>query len=415
MSNMPVAGRDDKDAGRRLGAMLALGFASGLPLALTSGTLQAWLTVEGIDVRTIGLFALVGLPYTFKFLWSPVMDRYNLPWLSRRRDWMLLTQAGLVAVIALMAFWTPARGVTAVASLAVLVALLSASQDVVYDAYRADALRPAERGLGTGLSVSGYRIAMLVSGALALVLAAEFGWRDTYLLMAALMLFGAGATLWAPAVGQVAQPPRDLVAAVIEPFAQFLRRERAPALLGLIVLYKLGDACAGSLTTTFLIRELGFTIAEVGVINKGAGLAATLIGALAGGVLMTRLKLYRALLLFGILQAVTNLGFFTLTLIGKSYAGMTAVVVLENLAGGMGTSAFVALLMALCDRRYSATQYALLSALAALGRVLVGAPSGYAVAAWGWGAFFLLTVLLALPALGLLRMLRRVVSIAEAR
>lgn len=404
---MPAVDIQDKDTVRRVGVMLFLGFSSGLPLALIGTTLQAWLTVAGTDVRTIGLFALVGMPYTLKFLWSPLMDRYAWPWLGRRRDWMILTQVLLAAAIASMAFWTPAQGAEALAVVALLVAFLSASQDVAYDAYRTDVLDTRERGPGTALSVSGYRVAMLVSGAVALILADRVGWRETYLLMAASMSIGIVTTLLAPAIEQRIAGPQNLAAAVVEPFVEFFRRRQAAVLLLLIVLYKLGDAFAGSLTTTFLVRELGFSIAEVGVINKGAGLVATLAGALLGGALMMRLRLYPALLAFGALQAVTNLGFYALAMAGKSYAGMTAVVVLENFAGGMGTCAFTVLVMALCDHRYTATQFALLTALASLGRVFVGAPAGYVVHAVGWADFFLATFAAALPGLLLLLALKR--------
>ncbi|HWP94917.1 MAG TPA: MFS transporter [Gammaproteobacteria bacterium] len=400
-------------ANPRVAAVTFLAFASGLPLALTSGTLQAWLATAGVDIRTIGVFSLVGLPYTLKFLWAPVMDRFVPPWLGRRRGWMLLTQLALAGGIFAMSLLDPPRHILLLGALAFLVAFLSASQDVVFDAYRTDVLPARERGIGAAVSVFGYRIAMLTSGALALVLSDHIGWSDTYLLMAALMGTSLFATLAAPDPSSPAAPPPSFRAAVVEPFREFIERPGALALVALIVLYKLGDAFAGTLTTAFLIQALGFTATDVGAINKGMGLVATLAGALYGGMLLARIGLYRALLAFGLLQAVTNLAFMALALIGRDYAAMIAAVALENLAGGMGTAAFVALLMALCDRRYTATQYALLSALASLGRVFVGPPAGVTAVAVGWPAFFALTALIALPGLVVLARLRHPVEAVD--
>jgi PAT family beta-lactamase induction signal transducer AmpG len=390
--------------------MLFLGFSSGLPLALTSGTLQAWLTVAGIDIRTIGIFALVGLPYTFKFLWSPLMDRFVPPWLGRRRGWMIISQFCLMVAIGAIAAISPNELLWLLGVLAFMVAFLSASQDIAFDAYRADILRPSERGLGAALSVFGYRVAMLVSGALALITAERIGWQSTYLVMAVLMTVGMVTTFLSLEPEGVAETPKTVTSAIVDPLREFLARRAALSLLLLIVLYKLGDAFAGTLTTAFLIRGLGFSVSEVGVINKGLGLIALLLGALSGGALMVRLRMYQSLLWFGLLQAITNLGFMALAVVGKDHLGMALVVALENFAGGMGTAAFVALLMALCDHRFTATQFALLSALAAIGRVLVGPASGYLVEAIGWTDFFLLTFFSALPGLGLLWLLKRTVE-----
>jgi PAT family beta-lactamase induction signal transducer AmpG len=391
---------------RRIAVMLPLGFASGLPLALTAGTLQAWLTVVNVDLRTIGLFTLVGLPYTLKFLWAPIMDRFVPPWLGRRRGWMIVTQLALVAAIAAMALVDPRQTPLLLAGLVLVVAMTSASQDIVFDAYRTDVLKPPERGFGAAVSVTGYRIAMLVSGAGALILSTYLGWSETYVLIAALMFIGVGATLLSPEPASPANIPRTFAEAVWQPVHEFFSRSPALILLLLIVLYKLGDAFAGSLTTAFLIRGMGFEAAEVGVVNKGLGMVATIVGALAGGAWMARMGLFRSLLIFGSLQAVSNLSFMLLAWAGKSYPIMVTAVAFENLAGGMGTAAFVALMMSLCDHRYTATQYALLSAMAALGRVFVGPPSGYVVEAVGWVSFFFITFLAALPGLWLLWRLR---------
>ncbi|OGA23931.1 MAG: muropeptide transporter AmpG [Betaproteobacteria bacterium RIFCSPLOWO2_02_FULL_67_26] len=392
---------------RRILAVLLLGFSSGLPLALTAGTLQAWLAVESVDIKTIGLFTLAGQPYAYKFLWAPLMDRYVPPFLGRRRGWLVVTQVALLAAIALMGTLSPRESPWLMGGVALAVAFLSASQDIVFDAYRTDVLREPERGAGAAISVLGYRIAMLVSGGLALVLADQLlGWSGMYFLMAGLMAVGMVTAWFAPEPEEAGRAPGTLAAAYSEPLKEFFTREGAWLILLLIVLYKLGDAFAGSLTTAFLIQGAGFSATDVGAINKALGLAATIGGALLGGAWMAGLGLFRALMLFGILQAVTNLGFMLLAMAGKSYPLMIAAIAAENLCGGMGTAAFVALLMTLCDHRYSATQYALLSALAAVGRVYVGPVSGVTVAAIGWAPFFFLTFVVALPGLVLLWWLR---------
>ncbi len=394
---------------RRIGVVAFLGMASGLPLALSRGTLQAWMAVENIDLATIGLFSLVAMPYTLKFLWAPVLDRFVPPWLGRRRGWILLFQCGLMVFIAAMSATDPARAPVAMALFALIVATLSASQDIVADAYRTDVLKEPERGAGAAVFVTGYRIAMLVSGALALVMAESIGWRMTYLIMAGLMTVGIAATLAGPEPEERVKPPATLEEAVVGPLKEFFGRKGAWVLLGLIVLYKLGDAFAGSLTTAFLLRGPGFSLSEVGLINKGLGLAATIAGALFGGVLFARMGLYRSLMAFGVLQAVSNLSFMVLALAGKSYALMVFAVGFENLSGGMGTASFVAFLMALCDHRFTATQYALLSALAAIGSVYAGPASGVLAKEFGWAVFFLLTFLAALPGLLLLLKMKPVI------
>lgn len=392
---------------RRVAVVFLLGFASGLPLALTGGTLQAWMTVSGVDIVTIGIFTLVGIPYTWKFLWSPFMDRYVPPLLGRRRGWIVVMQLMLMFAIATMGSLNPAAAPWALAGLAIIAAFASSSQDIVIDAYRTELLKPVERGMGAAASVLGYRLAMLVSGALALILADQIGWNETYHLMAGLMGLCVFATLWGPEPDVEVQPPKTMTEAVIEPFKEFFSRRGAWLILLLIVLYKLGDAFAGSLTTAFLIRGVDFTPTEVGAINKGMGLIATLVGVVVGGGLMIRLGLFRSLLVFGILQAISNLNFMWLAAVGKNYLLMAMAVGVENLAGGMGTAAFVALLMSLCNPRFTASQYALLSALSAVGRVYVGPASGYLVEAMDWVAFFGFTFIIALPGLVLLWMMRK--------
>ena len=397
----------------RIAAVLLLGFSSGLPLALTGSTLQAWLTVSGADIMTIAWFSWIGIPYLLKFLWSPLMDRYVPPFLGRRRGWMLLTQLALVAGIAGMAISPPNTKLWLLGCLALWVAFASASQDIVIDAYRTDLLPAAERGMGAAVSVLGYRLAMLASGGLALILADRIGWRQTFFVMAALMAVGLATSLIAPEPALRATPPRSLREAVVEPLKDLLSRSGALQLLALIALYKFGDALAGTLTTAFLIRGVGFSLTDVGTINKVLGLASLLAGGLVGGLLLVRMSLTRALLLFGVLQAISNLSFALLAWAGKSYPLLVFAVGFENLASGMGTAAFVALAMALCNHSFSATQYALLSALASLGRILFGPVTGALVEAVGWANFFVLTFVAALPGLWLVWRMRAQIAAAE--
>lgn len=397
----------------RIAAVLLLGFSSGLPLALTGSTLQAWLTVSGTDIMTMAWFSWIGIPYLLKVFWSPLMDRYVPPFLGRRRGWMLLTQLALVAGIAAMAVSPPNANLWLLGCLALLVAFSSASQDIVVDAYRTDLLPSAERGMGAAVSVFGYRIAMLASGGLALILADQIGWRQTFFVMAALMGVGLATSLLAPEPALRGTPPRSLREAVVEPLRDLMSRPGALQLLALIILYKFGDALAGTLTTAFLIRGVGFSLTDVGTINKVLGLVSLLAGGLIGGLLLVRMSLMRALLLFGALQAISNLSFAVLAWAGKSYPLLVFAVGFENLASGMGTAAFVAFAMALCNHSFSATQYALLSALASLGRILFGPVTGGIVEAVGWANFFLLTFVAALPGLWLVWQMRAQIAAVE--
>ena len=508
----------------RLLAVLVLGFASGLPLALTGQAMQAWLTQDGLALADIGFLTLVGLPYTFKFIWAPLMDRFELPGRWRRRGWMVLTQLALAAALLAMAGTAPRDALRAFALLALTVAFLSASQDVVIDAYRTDVLRAAERGLGASLAVMGYRLAMIVSGGLTLIWTDQvqgggWTWGEVYRFMAVLMaglavasavllpslpalppapagslprrsgrqdLIGFVAVVAAVALGveltrRVGKPMADalltplwvgssvsaalqarwadllaLLAGVaftlplavwaarraqfntlLDGLNSYFSQRGAAAFLAFIVLYKLGDAFAGSLMTPFLLTGLHYSAAEVGVVNKVIGLWLTIGGALAGGALMFRLGLWRALLFFGVLQMASNLGFWWLADGGKGSIGglvlpaldwgfvkiaqatpvdaaLLAAVAFENLSGGMGTAAHVAFQMALCQQRFTATQYALLSAFGAIGRVWVGPLAGVLADSIGWPSFFLLSTVLAVPALLLLLWLRGAVQALDA-
>ncbi|MEN6617541.1 MAG: MFS transporter [Syntrophorhabdus sp.] len=391
----------------RMIIMVILGFASGLPLPLTSGTLQAWMTTAGIDIKMIGIFSIVGLPYTLKFLWSPFMDRFVPPFLGRRRGWIVCTQIALLVGIAAMAFLSPTAMPLALGVMALLVAFFSASQDIVVDAYRTDVLPKNERGIGVGVFIFGYRIAFLVAGAVALMLADKIGWQKTYLFMATLMILGMLGSLAGKEPDDKVVPPRNMQEAVWGPLKDFFTRKSAIVILLFIILYKLGDAYAGALTTAFLIRGVHFSLSELAIINKLIGIVATIVGALFGGTLMVKMGLFRSLWYFGILQTVSNFSFMILALIGKSYVAAIVAVAFENITGGMGSTAFVAFVMALCNKRFTATQFALLSSLAVLGRVVISPTSGYIVSYVGWANFFLLTVIAALPGLALLLYLKK--------
>ena len=501
-------------AAYRLIVVALLGFASGLPLALTGQALQAWLSTAGLDVAAIGFMSIVGLPYTFKFLWAPLMDRFDLPWLGRRRGWLVLTQLLLAGALMLLAATSPTGATRAFALLAVAVAFLSASQDVVIDAYRTDLLPSAERGMGASLNVMGYRLAMILSGGIALIWTdanqgGGWSWPEVYRVMAGLMvgaallsalalprlpavdakvnappiaarqdLLGFVAVLAAVAVGYLLTdrfaPP--VATALLSPLLQssslapalqqrwidllalllgiaftlplaawaarrarfqtllsglsnYFSQRGAAAFLVFIVLYKLGDAFAGSLMTPFLLKSMAYSSAEVGVVNKVFGLWLTIGGALLGGALMLRMGLWRALMFFGLLQMFSNLGFWWLAAGGKGVlpgtlippfdwgfvklasatpvdGGLLMVVAFENISGGMGTAAFVAFLMSLCNQRFTATQFALLSAFASVGRVWVGPLAGVLAQSIGWPAFFIVSTVLAAPALLMLWWLR---------
>jgi PAT family beta-lactamase induction signal transducer AmpG len=384
--------------------LLILGFASGLPLYLTSQVLQAWMATEKIDLGTITIFGLVALPYSLKFLWAPVMDRYTPSFLGRRRGWLLITQLALLLAIAAMALQDPRRGVQMLAINAVLIAFLSASQDIVTDAYRTDVLAQREMGAGAAIFVLGYRIALLATGALAFVLADRMSWPMVYLALSLLMMLGVGATLLAPEPVLRDRPPQTFGEAVVLPFREFFQRagvSRALLVLGFIVLYKLPDALAAIVATPFLV-ELGFSLAAIGTIKGGIGIGATIVGSLVGGSIVAKMGINRSLWLFGALQAISNLAYYGLALVGNQYSALVATIIIENVCTGLVAAGFVAFLMSLCSMRFSATQYALLSSLAALSRDIVVAPAGEVVKATGWSTFFLLSVVAAIPGLLLL-------------
>lgn len=388
---------------RRVWLLMAVGFASGLPLWLTGVTLSAWMKNEGVNLKTIGIFSLVALPYTFKVLWAPLMDRYTLPFLGRRRGWMLLTQVLLMGAIAAMGLVNPKDAPIAMACMTVVVTFLSASQDIVADAWRTDILTLEERGLGNSMYVTGYRLGMLVAGGLAFILSDHLGWSRTYHVMGLLMGVGVVATLLAPEPQSV-KPPRNLADAVVRPFVDYFRREYALGVLAFLVLYKLGDAIAASMVTPFYI-ELGFSNTEIGALSKSLGMLATIGGGLLGGVLMVKLSMRRALFIFGAAQGLTNLAFMALALVGKNDLMLAGTIAVDNVCTGLGVTAFAAFLMSLCHKSFSATQYALLSALGTIANRLIGSVSGYLATWMGWPTFFAFTAAAAIPALVLLMFL----------
>jgi PAT family beta-lactamase induction signal transducer AmpG len=388
---------------QKMAALILLGFSSGLPLFLTSKTLQAWMTVEKVDLTAIGLFSLVGVPYSLKFLWSPLLDWFTLPFLGRRRGWLITIQIGLLIAIACMALQQPKQALQFLAINAVVIAFLSATQDIAADAYRTDVLEPLEMGAGAAVFVLGYRIALLLTGSLALILADRIAWSSVYLLMSVGMVLGIIATLFAPEPKEI-RPPDSLTAAVILPFGEFFQRQgvmQAILTLLFIVLYKLGDSFVNNMSTPFLLQT-GFTQTDIGAIQGGMGLIATIVGTLAGGAFLSKIGLNRSLWVFGGLQAISNLAYLILAQVGKDYRVLVLTINIENFCAGLGTAAFVAFLMNMCNQRYSATQYALLSSFMAVSRDILVAPAGSLAKSTGWPLFFIISIFAAVPGLLLL-------------
>ena len=384
--------------------VLLMGFVSGLPLFLVGSTLQAWMKDAGVDLTVIGLFSLVGLPYTLKFLWAPLMDRYTvLPGLGRRRSWMLLSQILLGVSIVALGLSDPQGAPAVVAFLAVCVAFFSASQDIVLDAWRREALSDDELGLGSSTFVTGYLISMrLVAGALALILADHMPWNRVYLIMGALVTVGIATTLVAREPEVSTAPPRTLKESVVEPFVDFFSKSGAWILLAFILLYKIGDNMASAMTMPFYL-ELGFTKTDIAAVTKIFGWIATTVGGLVGGAIILKIKIKPALFWFGILQAISTLAFAALAIVGKSQAVLTAVIAFENLTAGMGTAAFVAFMATLTNKKFTATQYALLTSLMGVPRVIAAAPTGFLAKELGWTGFFVACTLIALPGMLLLK------------
>jgi PAT family beta-lactamase induction signal transducer AmpG len=388
----------------KMAVLVLLGFSSGLPFYLTSKTLQAWMTTAKVDLATIGFFSLVTLPYSLKFVWAPVMDRYVPPFLGRRRGWVLITQLALLVAIGAMSLHDPQRGLRMLAVNAIAIAFFSASQDISLDAYRTDVLQDREMGAGAAVFVLGYRIAMITTGALAFFLADRMPWQTVYLILASLILIGVATTFFAPEPVLNDAPPKSLAEAVVLPFADFFQRAgmlRALVVLLFIVVYKYSDSLAGSMTTPFLLQA-GFSQSEVGAVFLGAGVIATILGVLAGGAIIGKFGINRSLWIFVVFQGLSNLTYYVLSLAEKNHTLMVTAVVVENFGLGLVTAGMTAFLMAMCNKRFTATQFALLSSLMAASRDILVAPAGKIAEGLGWPSFFLITVAMAIPPLLLL-------------
>ncbi|MEE8426805.1 MAG: AmpG family muropeptide MFS transporter [Woeseiaceae bacterium] len=395
-----------KDAilNRRMLICVFTGFTSGLPLYIVIQLIPAWLRVEGIGLAEIGFFTLVGLPYTWKFLWSPVMDRYTLPFLGRRRGWMFVTQLALMAIIASMGFVNPALSIWTVASLAAALAFFSASQDIVLDAYRRELLPDAELGLGNSIHVQAYRLAGLVPGSLALILADFLPWHVVFMVVASFMSVGLILTIFIHEAIAEPSPPETLFKAVVEPIREFFQRKgvrTALLILAFMFLYKLGDSMATALSTAFYI-DLGFSLSEIGTIAKFASLIAAIVGGLAGGLIMIKLGINRALWLFGVVQMVSIFGFALLAEVGANPWMLGFVVAFEYMGVGLGTAAFIAFIARTTNPVFAATQFALFTALTALPRTLFNSSAGVIVESIGYTSFFLFCAALAVPGMLLL-------------
>lgn len=390
---------------KRMLVCIFCGFASGMPLYVLYQLVPAWLRDAGVDLKTIGLFSLVSFPYTWKFLWSPLMDRVVPPVLGRRRGWAALTQIGLLFALAAFSFLDPVKDIGAIAMVVSLVALLSASQDIVLDAYRRELLPDVELGIGNSFFVNAYRISSLVPGSLALILSDSLPWSTVHLIVASFMIIGVFTSLWMPEPKISAPPPRNFTEAVVEPFQEFFGRDgvkSAMLILTFMLLYKLGDSMATALATPFYL-DLGFSKTEIGTVAKVASLWASIGGGIVGGVLMIRIGINRSLWIFGVVQISSILGFAALAEIGHSIPALFMAVSFEYLGVGLGTAAFVAFIARTTDKRYTATQFALLTSLTGVPRTFANASTGWLIESVGYTHFFLLCTCIALPGMFLLR------------
>jgi len=390
----------------QLSNILSLGFFSGLPLALTSTTLQAWYTVQGVDIITIGALSLVGFAYVYKWLWAFLLDYYQLPFLTRRRGWIILAQVFLVLGLVIMAYLDPKANPAGLAFMACIVAFFSASQDISIDAYRAENFKLSQKGLANALYIIGYRLGMLVSGSLALLIAGYISWQATYLIMAILMLLSLFNTWLAHEPLEITYKPPSLKQAIVAPIKEFMLRPYALKIIAFILAYKLGDALVIDMTIPFLLRHLQLSLVQIGLWYNGLGPIAVSLGVLIAGLTTFYLSLYWSLMLFGILQALSNLLLAYLAFTSKSTFLVAGIIFAENFCQGLATVGLVTLLMQLCDKRYTATQFALLSALALAGKVIFGPLAGWLVTVVGWLNFYLYSFVFALPGLLLLYFIR---------
>ena len=380
---------------RRMLVALIMGFACGLPLLLTKGVLQAWMKKEDIDLSLIGLTSLLAIPYSFKFIWAPLLDRYTLGLFGRRRGWLLVAQVCLVLSVSLMGISDPSRYPLLLVLSALTVTFFSASQDIVVDAYRREDLADEELGLGSALYVLGYRIGMLLASGGGLIMADYLPFNIVYFMIAGCMLPGIATTILTPEPN-VISTPGSMREAVFDPFTEYFRRPEAIWMLCFIIMYKIGDVMAGNISTPFYI-DIGFSLTEIGAITKLLGFWAIVAGASLGGVIMLRLGINRSLWIFGFLQALSTAGFAVLAFVGHSIPMLAFVIGFENLSGGMGTAAFMAFMASITNKKFTATQYAILTSFMAFGRDILSSPAGWFVNYLGWGNFFVACALAAIP------------------
>jgi PAT family beta-lactamase induction signal transducer AmpG len=385
----------------RMLIMLLLGYCAGLPLLLTGGTLQAWMTDEKVDLTAIGMVSLIGMPYVLKFLWAPLLDRFQIPFFGRRRGWMIIFQILIVASIFGLSMSDPKVNLMMVLGWAFMISLFSASQDVVLDAYRREIMPDEELGLASSLYVNGYRLAMIISGAVALNLADVMAWKNVYQIMAFCMVPAILFTLIAPKEDHHIVRPSNMKEAVIGPLKDFFNRKGALIVLLFILLYKVGDSMAANMTTPFIL-QMGYTKTDLGYVAKLFGMISTIVGGLIGGVMMLRYNMKWSLIFFGILQAISTLGFAALPSLPHQLSSLAIVIAFENLASGMGTAAYAAYMASLTNKQFTATQYALLTALMGIPRVILASPTGKMAEIMGWEMFFIVCTVVAVPGLLLL-------------
>lgn len=402
---------------KRLVIIFLLGFSSGLPLALVTSTLQAWFADCGMPVLATGMLSLVGFPYIYRVLWGPLLDRYSLFSLGLRRSWILLMQICLLLGFNAMACFTPTHSAQVLACLAFLLAIFSATQDASIDAHRTEFLPVSEHALGASLAVFGYRLALLIAGGLALVLASDLGWATTYRIMSLFMLAGIVATLWSQEpVRQTVATQTSLLSTFIAPLKDLSSRKGVIPLIIFILFYKLGEAfttTTSGIVMPFLIQGLGFSLDTIGYINKMLGISSILLGGLASGILLMRWSLYRALFCFGLLQALTNLLFVALAMVGKNLTLFAVAVVCDNFAAGMASTALVAFFMRLVNRQFTATQFSFLVAIATLPRVLSGPVAALLQMSFGWVGLYQLSFVLALGFIPFLLMIKQQTMMEE--
>jgi PAT family beta-lactamase induction signal transducer AmpG len=378
-----------------------LGFSSGLPLQLTGATLKFWLSEANVDITTIGYFGWVGMAYSLKFIWAPLADRYSFFGMGRRRSWMVLSQIAIAIGLVVVGVLDPKESLVLVAAVSVWIAFFSATQDIAYDAFRREYLDDKELGFGSSMNMYGYRIGMLISSGVALGMAAYMSWTHVYWIMAVLMGVGIGTTLYSKESRNVDYKSKTLRESVIEPFKEFIQRNGAILILLFVFFFKLGDALSGSMLSPFY-KEMGYQKEDIALIAKTFGLISSMLGLFIGGITIYKIGILRSLWIFGILQALSTASFALITYTGPEKWALAFAVIFEDITAGMGSSAFIAYLASITNRNYTATQFAVLSSIATLGRNFFSGFSGVMVKEFGWEWFFYSCALIALPGMGFL-------------